>query len=88
MSTYIFIYIYGFHLQISVRKQNSSLVNFVDPQKKTITLVREQFYADVDESTKSETTYDLDENGKCFLSLDVAKNESSFSLKVSQTVAH
>lgn len=67
-----------------MRNQNNSSVNFSDPQKKSITLVREQFYADVDESTTSETAHDLDENGRCFLSLDVAKNESSFSLKVSR----
>lgn len=71
-------------LQVYVRKQNGSLINFVEPQNNTITLVREQFYADVDESTISETTHDLDENGHCFLSLDVAKNESSFSLKVNR----
>lgn len=69
-------------LQIFVRSQTGSSVNFADSQKKTITLVREQFYANVDESTTTETTHDLDENGHCYLTLDVAKNESSFSLKV------
>lgn len=58
------------------------MVRFVDPNKKKITIIREQFYADVDESTKQETIFDLDENGDVFTTFDIAKNESSFSLKV------
>lgn len=45
-------------------------------------MIREQYYADVDESTKTETEHDLDDGGDAFFTLDVAKNESSFSLKV------
>lgn len=70
-------------MQVSVRKHNGTLNNLiVDPLKKKITLIREQFYADVDESTVQETDYDLDDNGEIFTTLIIAKNESSFSLKV------
>lgn len=82
MATILYSLFLNVWFQISVRKQNGSLVNLIDPQKKTITVVRERFYADVDESSIAETTHELDENGNCFLSIDVARNESSFSLKV------
>lgn len=45
-------------------------------------VIREQYHSDVDESTKTETEYELDNGGDAFFTLDVAKNESSFSLKV------
>lgn len=45
-------------------------------------MLMERFYADVDGSTKSEDTYELNENGDVFMQLAVAKNESSLSLKV------
>lgn len=69
-------------MQVWVRKRNGSLVNFVDAQRKTITLVREQYFDDTDSSTISETVHDLDEKCNCLISLNVAKNEASFSLKV------
>lgn len=71
-----------FFFQISVRKQDGSCVTFTDPNKKKITFIREQFYTNVDESTKTETVHDLDDDGNLFLTLDIAKNESSFSVKV------
>lgn len=71
-----------FIFQISVRKQDGSCVTFIDPSKKKITFIREQFYTNVDESTKTETVHDLDDDGNLFLTLDIAKNESSFSVKV------
>lgn len=69
-------------LSVSVQKHNGSSIIFTDPQKKKITIIREQFFADVDESNVQETVHELDENGSIFITFDIAKNESSFSLKV------
>lgn len=73
-------------MQVSVRKHNGTLNSFVDPLKKKITVIREQFYADIDETTVQETEHDLDENGDMFTTLIIAKNESSFSLKVNISI--
>lgn len=70
-----------------VRKQDGGHIAFNDPNKKKITLIREQFHADVDESTKTETVHELDNDGNLFLTLDIAKNESSFSLKVKHSTS-
>lgn len=69
-------------MQISVEKHDGSAITFLDPSKKKIKVIREQFYADVDDSTVTETEHELDDNGDAFFTLDIAKNESSFSLKV------
>lgn len=47
-----------------------------------MTVIREQFHTNVDESTKTEAVHDLDDDGNLFVTLDIAKNESSFSIKV------
>lgn len=73
---------------MSVQRQNGSSINFIDPQKKKITIIREQYHADVDESTVQQTDHELDENGNIFFTLDIAKNESSFSLKVNGKFMH
>lgn len=45
-------------------------------------VVTERFYADVDGSTKSEDAFELNADGDVFMKLPLAKNESSFSMKV------
>lgn len=47
-----------------------------------MTVIREQFHTNVDESTKTEAVHDLDDDGNLFVTLDIEKNESSFSIKV------
>lgn len=44
--------------------------------------MREQFHTDIDETTKTENVYELDENGDVIIPITIEKNESSFSLKV------
>lgn len=65
---------------MTVRRWDGSMINFVDPQKKTITIIRV-----IHRSTLAleETIYDIDENGVARIDLNIGNNEDSFTLKVS-----
>ncbi|XP_031622614.1 CD109 antigen-like, partial [Contarinia nasturtii] len=69
-------------INISVRKADGTVLKFIDPNKKKITVIRERFYTNVDESTTDESVHELDETGDAYFAMDVEKNESSFSIKV------
>lgn len=75
--------------QIKVRRRDGKHILFNDLEKKKITLIRERFHVNVIESSKTETVHELDDNGNLSLSLDIAENELSFSLKVvKHTISH
>lgn len=64
-------------------RKNSGLVpSFVDPSKRNITVIREQFYGGKTTSKKSKTIYRLNDDGNIVLNLDIAENESEFKLWV------
>lgn len=58
--------------------------SFVDPSKRNITVIRQQFFDESPEraARKSRLIHRLNDNGDVILALDIAKNESKFSLLV------
>ncbi|XP_055314135.1 CD109 antigen-like [Sitodiplosis mosellana] len=75
------------NITISVRKQNGIVPSFVDPSKRDISVIRQQFYDEKLESTKSNTrksrlVHQLNDNGDVTLALDIDEHESKFSLLV------
>lgn len=69
-------------IQISVRRINGSALKFTDENDKKITVTREQFYDGKKRGIENESVHELNEKGDAVLMLDIAKNESKFSLKV------
>lgn len=65
-----------------MRKQNGLVPNFDDQGKRKITVIREQFFDGKKRSTKTTNDHQLNENGDVAVSLDIAKDESRFSLQV------
>lgn len=65
-----------------MRKHNGSSIEFSDASNKRITIIRTQYFDNTNETNVQETVYDLDENGKVKMNVEIAKNESGFHLKV------
>lgn len=65
-----------------MRKQNGLVPNFDDRYKRKIIVIREQFFDEKKRSTKTTADHQLNKNGDVVVSLDIAKDESSFSLQV------
>lgn len=68
-----------------MRKHNGSVPSFDDPSKQQITVLREQFHENENQSIKSQAVYRLNRNGDAAFTLDIAENETKFSLKVCLT---
>lgn len=68
--------------QISVQNHDGSRLLIKDPKMKKVSVLIERFHADVDGSTKSEDVHELNDDGDLLLQHKIAKNESSFSLKI------
>lgn len=67
---------------MSVRKQNGSSIDFSDPKRNKITITKTQYFEKTDKTNVLEKIYDLDENGKATMTVEIADNECSFYLKV------
>lgn len=55
---------------------------FVDPNDKNVTVIREQLLDKNEKSTKTESVHELNENGDAVFTLNIAKDESRFSVTV------
>lgn len=55
---------------------------FVDPNNKNLTVIREQLLDKNEKSTKTESVHELNENGDAVFTLNIAKDESRFSVTV------
>lgn len=68
------------------------MINSIGPQKKKITIVKQQFINNqpsamtpaftISSSPIEEMVFELDENGNAGFDLNIGKNENSFTLKV------
>lgn len=58
------------------------MVSFINPERKQITIVRENFYDIMGKSEKVEMVQELDQNCDAHLTLDITNDQTGFCLQV------
>lgn len=56
-------------------------MNFINPERRKITIIRGDFTQIVSKSDKNEMTYELDQNCDAHFTMDIGKEATGFSLK-------
>lgn len=59
-------------------------MNFINPERRAITISKENFRNILGKEEKIEMVLELDQNSDAHVSLDIAKDEAGFSLRVMQ----
>lgn len=79
-------------MKVSVRKRNGCPMSFLEPSKKKLTIITEEFHSHTNEGCRgsgagnaSKEIYDLNEDGNITFQLDIPNNVVGISLMVTET---